>query len=57
MVVLGGVAVSYDPGTPVTPPPSQIPFTRVCARAFSVNSSSSILISRLELSATQVYEP
>ena len=53
MVVLGGGTVSYERGTPVLHRDRHL----VPADPRQPSSSSSLLLSSLELSDTQVYEP
>ena len=56
MAVLGGGAVSYERGTPVPMPRLNRENGSEIAGA-TMSSSSSLLVSSLELSDAKVYEP
>jgi len=57
MVVLRGVAVSYERGIPVRCPQATVQWGASQARLARSSSASSLLLSSLELSDTKVYEP
>ena len=56
-MVLGGWALSYERGIPVIPGCPAPTIVQVAHTPNAVSSSSSLLLSSLELSDTKVYEP